>query len=1589
GAAIGGIWKTTNGGQSYTPLGDDLPFLAVSSIVVNQNNPNTIYIAISDHVPYGPSGIGVYKSTNGGATWNPTSLSFNFNQNIRIYRMEADPKNANKIFVATSDGVYRTTNGFGSVSKVSTLSAYDVRVHPSNSNIVYAGGRFGQFYRSTNGGSSFSFVRDFGDGEVFLAVTPLNPSKVYARVGSTLHKSFNSGGSFTASSNFVDNLSNEVFIFSPTNENIILAGNFEIHRSNNGGSSWSTLTNWLGQGGKPLIHVDQRNIYVNPLQNDFVYFCNDGGIYRYRISSNRFDNLCDGLQITQFYDIAVSQTNANIIGGGSQDNGNVFRASNGVWDDYAPTGDGMNQEIDPTNSAYRYWAYQLGGMYRWQNGVNTPIAPPGLDGRGAWETPYKLDPNNASRIIAGYDRVYRSTNRGSSWSAISGVLNGGQNMEELAIAPSNSNRIYTSSGNRLFVKSTTSNNWTTRTLPGPWISDLEVSPTNANTVYVTVPGYINGSKVFRSTNAGASWTNISGSLPNVSTDAIETYRNQPNGLFVGTDAGVYYRDDNLSDWVEYGQIPHTRVDDIEIQYSAKKIRIGTHGRGVLEATINIQCPDDDNDDVCNNDDQCPNFNDNLIGRSCNDNNGATYNDAYTTNCECRGTAYSVRLKVNKSEVCSGETAQLQVTTTGLPNASYSWQWSSNGTSWNNASADPNAPTWNLSTGNLANTARWWRVQIASNGFTATSHPVKTTVISPPNINVANLTSCGGESVTLRATGYNASNGCFDLADFIGAVDKRGGLSRNGSGVSFNNIRYAGGEFGTNYWDMTVSNAAANHYVDYNFNIPSQDFSGFETIAISLSYGSNPNFQLYIKDAQQGYTLLGSGNEGTYNLPGDAARKNAVQQIKLRFRTSDLGGNGTSRRCHLSNIRLCGSDFRWSNGATSTSITVNPNATTNYTATASYGNCSDSDVGTVSVQANPNLGRVHKLNGGSWIFSPNVNACAGDDVLLDMNGAFSGWTMTFTRPDGRVFPGGTNGVANDQILIPNIGNGSVNEGQWRVNYTNPSGCSGSGSFNISVNTCSVPMVLTGTVSVNTANSGDWDQINFPTAFTDVPIVTAGPPAYAGSNESSFRIRNVTRTGFQIQIDEWDYLDGTHTTEQISYLAATPGSHDLDGVKLVAKAVSNVNHEWKSINYGTSVITPVVLATQVTNSGGACTTIRTRSVTSSSCQISLQEEQAADGIHANETVHYMVLSAGTGSLNGKALRVGKTTNSVTDNWYTINYGGTYQSPHFLANMQTFDGPDPAALRFRNKGNTSVQVFCEEEQSADAEKAHTTEVVGYVVIGQNSAAPVTNFWLEAECGLVGSSWTSLNDGSASGGQALTYTGASSTGSAPTAAAARVRFNVNISQAGSYEIYTRSVAPNSGSDSYWVRVNNGSWVRFNQVNAPNQNSSYQWDQVGQWNSGSNNVPQSFNLSAGNAVIDVAYRENGIKFDKLFVSLNQSPPSGSGTAASNCSGNPLVGSEEVLRSVAPSPEVKTEALLEAFPNPFQRELHSQFVPSEEERRIILLNVNGQIIREQVVLPGQERVSFDLGDPTFTPGVYLLRLLSKDQQLTRKVMKLQ
>ena len=606
GAANGGIWKTTDGGASYMPIGDDLPYLAVSSIIVNQDDPEQLYIAISDRVWYGPSSIGVYKSEDGGENWVPTALSFDFSNNVRIYWMEADPNDPDIMWVGTSNGLYQTVDAFESVESKALGRVTDVKYKPGDSNILYyVRTNPNRFYRSQDGGETFEQIESFG-GNAYMRIvtTALNPDKVYVSRNNQLHKSEDSGLSFPQTSNLGPaNVNDGIVMISPASESNLYAGFFDMFHSPTNGFTFNQISHWLGDNFLPIIHVDQRNAFINPLQNDRIYLCNDGGVYTIDVNTNTFTNLSNGLVITQYFDIAVAQSDAEVMSGGSQDNGNVFMEPEG-WVRAAPTADGMMQAIDPSNEDIRYNAIQVGTIYRFINGTRVNISnniPGNVGGNGEWVTPFLLDPNDPLTIYAAYKRVYRSQNRGNTWLPISDELAPGRNLDLIAVAPSNSERIYAvenygistgdlfgfgHSSSTLFVKSTEDNSWTSKELPvTESVEEIMIDPHNADVLYISVAGYSNNHKVFRSEDAGDNWENISSGLPNVPCTALAYYEGEPAVWFAGTDAGMYYLEEGMEEWAQMGNFPHTYITDIEIQQSESLIRVGTHGRGILEGSL--------------------------------------------------------------------------------------------------------------------------------------------------------------------------------------------------------------------------------------------------------------------------------------------------------------------------------------------------------------------------------------------------------------------------------------------------------------------------------------------------------------------------------------------------------------------------------------------------------------------------------------------------------------------------------------------------------------------------------------------------------------------------------------------------------------------------------------------------------------------------------------------------------------------------------------------------------------------------------------------------------------------------------------------
>ncbi len=246
--------------------------------------------------------------------------------------------------------------------------------------------------------------------------------------------------------------------------------------------------------------------------------------------------------------------------------------------------------------------------------------------------------------------------------------------------------------------------------------------------------------------------------------------------------------------------------------------------------------------------------------------------------------------------------------------------------------------------------------------------------------------------------------------------------------------------------------------------------------------------------------------------------------------------------------------------------------------------------------------------------------------------------------------------------------------------------------------------------------NWKTINLPQSFEN-PVVVAGGSTRDGFHQGVVRIQNVTSDSFQIRFQEWDYRDGFHTTENIGYLVVEAGEHTLtDGTKLVAGTTTLTNEAFRTVGFGSTFSgTPLVIAQTMTNNDSAAVVERIRNINSSSFQLQFNEEEAADGQHATETVGFIAIDQGTATSGNTSLNAVRTGNTVTHNTTVVNFGsiGGSSNPVILSDMQTRDGGDAATLRHFAQTSTSVTVWVEEEASRDAELSHTTEVAGVLAI------------------------------------------------------------------------------------------------------------------------------------------------------------------------------------------------------------------------------------------------------------------------------------
>lgn len=619
GAPTGGIWKTTDGGRHWTPLGDMLASIGISDIALYPGHPDTIFIATGDRDAGDLYSVGILRSNDGGATWEETGLSLSREEKHRVNRLIIRPDQPDTMIAAMSNGLYLITNEGMDVRRIVNGKFKDIELMPGKSSVIYAAtyGNGATVYRSTDGGKTFREISNGLDkskmGRIKLAVTPDKPAAVYL-VGTDkktsglygVYRSFDNGTHWTMllsgeTTNILGNSATGdsddgqgwydlAMAIDPENASHMLVGGINIWESTNGGGSWHLKT-WgypeYSEHGVAYIHVDQHTLRFQP-GTGALFAGNDGGLYKSNDKGGSFTNLSFNLPILQIYRISTTDQKRATAMMGSQDNSTI------LWRDTSWNvvigGDGMECIIDPTDTNTLYASSQYGNLKRsTDGGVTFNGIKPDNAGKGAWVTPYVMSPDDPAVLYAGYDEIYRTLSRGDDWVKLTNGLSANSKYKVIRISPRDPDFIYAGINGNLWRSEDGGISWRSiyTGLPSALsVTDLAISANDPREIWVTLSGFTPLSKVYHSTDGGKTWNNYSAGLPNVPVNCI-IYQNNTNGrVYAGTDLGVYVRDRSMTTWKDLSNgLPNVIVNEMQIYYPDSMLRAGTYGRGLWESKL--------------------------------------------------------------------------------------------------------------------------------------------------------------------------------------------------------------------------------------------------------------------------------------------------------------------------------------------------------------------------------------------------------------------------------------------------------------------------------------------------------------------------------------------------------------------------------------------------------------------------------------------------------------------------------------------------------------------------------------------------------------------------------------------------------------------------------------------------------------------------------------------------------------------------------------------------------------------------------------------------------------------------------------------
>lgn len=618
GSVSGGIWKTTDAGVSWLPVNDFMSNLSVSSLAMSSTNSNTLYAGTGEGFYNGDAvrGAGVFKSTDGGVTWNQLSATNPASNTDWYYvnRLAMHPTDGNTLLAATNNGIYKTTDGGATWTLTASGQQYaDVRFDPLNGNNAlgakgYSGG---YIVYSTNSGTSWANSNLSAAGRTELAYAKTS-GVAYASVdqsSGTVYKTVNGGATWTqmatpahlSQQGWYDN----TIWVDPTDSSHLIVGGLDLYRSTNGGVSFTKISSW---GDEQLygnsVHADHHVIVSSPgydgASNKIIYFGNDGGVYRANdittvTQTTNWTRLNNGLAITQFYSGAGhTGTNGRIIGG-TQDNGSlVYPGSGTSWSAFYG-GDGGFSAIDPTDGNYIYGEYVYLQIHRSTNGgTSAGYITSGLTDAGNYANfiaPFAIDPNNPNTLYGGGRYLWRTVNVKAgtpSWSTVS--TSSSSYVSQIAVANGSSDTVWFGRNNGSVWKSSNATagtpTWTqmgSGTLPTRMVTSLLIDKDNTNTVYAGFGGY-NNTNLWKTTDGGATWTSIGGSLPASPVRAIQRHPSNALWLYAGTEVGIFTSEDGGATWSTTNDGPANASVETLTWLNSTDLLVATHGRGMFKVT---------------------------------------------------------------------------------------------------------------------------------------------------------------------------------------------------------------------------------------------------------------------------------------------------------------------------------------------------------------------------------------------------------------------------------------------------------------------------------------------------------------------------------------------------------------------------------------------------------------------------------------------------------------------------------------------------------------------------------------------------------------------------------------------------------------------------------------------------------------------------------------------------------------------------------------------------------------------------------------------------------------------------------------------